>query len=461
MGHADPPHPAAHRAGEPAFGPAAEHRHAWGVGGTDPAAREAGEPVIGRAAEHRHAWGVRIFRTQPRARPGSRRSVRPRNIGTRGACGPSAPSRPPRGTTTRDRVNRVRGSDGRGTRTRFTRPALFGYSAHLDPGARHGVPDHRVTGYLPHHQQPAGSLGVGQDQQVVLDDIAPVLQVRAHPVQVAAGAAGHEAVPQRSTTRVQDGHRTPVDHRPHPGRPAHLEQVAQQPEAGDVGGRPCTGRQGGFRRVPVELGHRGDRLGEHLAGLLVPVVQQSQADRLGQRDRQPRSGGVVAQQTVRVGHSRHRHAVLGLRVVDGVPTDHRAGRLGPHLHPATQHLGQQLHRQDAARPADQVDGDDRPSAHRVHVRQRVGRGDPAPVVGVVDDGGEEVRGGDDCQVSPISRANPDHGRVVPALQADQHVPASLADQPADRVLQFPRRDLAGAAAAVRVSGQPGPVDLGV
>ena len=48
-----------------------------------------------------------------------------------------------------------------------------------------------------------------------------------------------------------------------------------------------------------------------------------------------------------------------------------------------------------ARPAEQVDRDHRGAPHRLDVRQRVGGGDAPEGVGVVDDRGEEVGGGDD------------------------------------------------------------------
>ncbi|BDB39771.1 hypothetical protein IWGMT90018_02170 [Mycobacterium kiyosense] len=128
--------------------------------------------------------------------------------------------------------------------------------------------------------------------------------------------------------------------------------------------------------------------------------------------------------------------------------DHRAAGLGCHRQSAAQHLGHQLQRQQVPRPADQVDRDHRAAAHRIDVRQRVGRGDPAPVVGVVDDGREEVGGGQHGKI-----ANQDGGRVVSVVQPDEHVGAGLTGQAPDRLFEFARRDLAGAAAAVRVAGE--------
>ena len=121
-----------------------------------------------------------------------------------------------------------------------------------------------------------------------------------------------------------------------------------------------------------------------------------------------------------------------------------------HAQAAAEHLGHQLHRQHAAGPADQVDRHDRPAAHRVNVRERVGRGDPAPVVGIVDDGSEEVGGGEHREVV----AHQDGCRVVAAVQADQHVCARLAGEAADRLFELAGRDLAGAASTVGIAGEP-------
>ena len=109
----------------------------------------------------------------------------------------------------------------------------------------------------------------------------------------------------------------------------------------------------------------------------------------------------------------------------------------------------QLERQHVAGPAEQVDRDDRAATHRVDVGEGVGGGDPAPVVGVVDDGGEEVGRREHHPVA----VDPHRGRVVAVVEPDDEVGRPVAHEAADHLLQLAGRDLAGAAAAVGELGQ--------
>ena len=94
--------------------------------------------------------------------------------------------------------------------------------------------------------------------------------------------------------------------------------------------------------------------------------------------------------------------------------DHGAG-LGRHRCPALEHTRHHLEREGIARPAHEVQAESRPPTHGVHIGQGVGRCHPSPVVGVVDDGREEVDGGHQREVGRDAV----HGGVVGRLQADQ------------------------------------------
>src|SRR5581483_3130689 len=69
-----------------------------------------------------------------------------------------------------------------------------------------------------------------------------------------------------------------------------------------------------------------------------------------------------------------------------------------------------------------------------------------PVVGVVDDGGEEVGGGDDGEAV----ADPYDGSVVTIVQPDEEPGRRLGGKRGDDLLQLAGRDLAGTATAVGV-----------
>ena len=227
--------------------------------------------------------------------------------------------------------------------------------------------------------------------------------------------------------------------------------MTEQAEAGHVGRAGDPGGQRLLACAGVERGHDLDGGREHLAGCLVPGVQHAAADRLCQRQRQARPAGVDAEQRGRVGEPGDGHAVLRFRVVDAVPARDVAVRRGGHVQPASQHLGGQVGAEQVARPAEQVERDQRVAADGVHIRQRVGRRDLPEGVGVVHDRGEKVGGRDDRPV----RRDLDHGRVVAVLDADEQVGRlPRRNQPGDRVLELARRDLARATAAARVLGQP-------
>ena len=131
----------------------------------------------------------------------------------------------------------------------------------------------------------------------------------------------------------------------------------------------------------------------------------------------PGDRGVVADQPVEVDEPGDRHAVLGLGVVDRVAAADVAAGLVRDLQAAAQHLGGELGGQHVARPAEQVHRDDRRPAHGVDVGQRVGGGDPAERVRVVDDRREEVGG----QHQPLAAGEADDRGVVAVVQADDQL----------------------------------------
>ena len=215
---------------------------------------------------------------------------------------------------------------------------------------------------------------------------------------------------------------------------------------------PTSARPGG---VPVERGHRRDRLRRRPRRCaLCRLLSTPDAERLGQRQRQPGPAGVVARSA---GPGRPAPVTarpyFGLGVVDAVPAGQvAAGLAGPRpgrraAPPAASSSGSTSRGQQSRFSA--TSGR---AAHGVHVGERVGRGDPAPVVRVVDDRGEEVGGGDERR-SARRAGPPRRRRRASRPTSSSAVPAGRAEA-GDHRLQLARRDLAGAATAARVLGQP-------
>ena len=239
--------------------------------------------------------------------------------------------------------------------------------------------------------------------------------------------------------------------------------MPQQSEAGDVGGgvhRAVVECEGGVARRRVEGRHDPDRFVDQSLGRGVSLERggdDPQPDRL--REHQHIAGARVAvgEHARRIDGAHDRQPELRFGIVDGMSTpDDRAG--GAHdVVAAVEHAREQLERETLARPGDEVEREQRRAAHRVHVGQRVGRRDPSPVVGVVDDRGEEVGGDDDGEVvaEPIDRG------VVGGVEADEEVGirgcvTEAADE-AEHGAQVGRRQLAGAPGAVRERGEPYPI----
>ncbi len=83
---------------------------------------------------------------------------------------------------------------------------------------------------------------------------------------------------------------------------------------------------------------------------------------------------------------------------------------------------------------DDVEGEQRHSAHRVDIAQGVGGGDRTERVRIVDDGREEIQTGDDGMVAVPGI----HRRVVGGVEADQHVSHEVATESLERAGQVRR-----------------------
>ena len=145
------------------------------------------------------------------------------------------------------------------------------------------------------------------------------------------------------------------------------------------------------------------------------VGDDARAQRLRQHEHVARPSAGVRPDLVRRRRAGDDQPVLRLGVDDGVPADdHDAGvgrRQRAALHDGRRDLAVEVGREPRHGEREQ-----RPRAHGVHVRDRVGRRDAAEVEGVVDDGREEV----DALYEHEVVAQPDDGGVVERAGADQH-----------------------------------------
>jgi len=123
-----------------------------------------------------------------------------------------------------------------------------------------------------------------------------------------------------------------------------------------------------------------------------------ETDGFGEHQRVAGPGAGVGPDLIGVDGSDDREAELGFGVVDGVTAGDDGPRGSDHVGAAVEHPGQQVEGEALAGPADEVEREERCAPHGVDVRERVRGRNAPPVVGVVDDRGEEVGGDDDRQV---------------------------------------------------------------
>ncbi len=224
-------------------------------------------------------------------------------------------------------------------------------------------------------------------------------------------------------------------------------EVAEQTEAGDVGG-PGRARVDGYpSRFVVEPCGGGDHLPDQGVGGLTGLDGRGcdpDAERLGEHDVLAGSEPGVGQHLVGMHLTDHGETELRLGVVDGVATgDHEAGGAGDLLGP-DEHVAEKFGGQFVVVPADKVQRQQRAAAHRVHVRHRVGRGDPTPRRRIVDEGGDEVGG---HHQGPVVVETPD-GRVVTGGGVDEEAGIVVRGETAQHVGQLARGELARSTRAV-------------
>ncbi len=234
---------------------------------------------------------------------------------------------------------------------------------------------------------------------------------------------------------------------------AELERVPGEAEAGDVGDRVHAGHVGQRDAGRVEPRRRLDEalVAGGVQGILLQRRRHhADADRLAEDEHVAGLGVGIAPDLARVDQAHDDEAVDRLDRIDRVAAGDRDARLATDRLAAADDLADLLGRQLVDRHRDQGQGHDRPAAHRIHVADRVGRGDAAEVERVVDDRHEEV-GRRDQRLLVVELVD---GGVVGGLDADHQLRRHQAA--GARAKDFGKdtgRDLAAAAAAVREAGE--------
>ena len=231
-------------------------------------------------------------------------------------------------------------------------------------------------------------------------------------------------------------------------------EVAEQPEAGDVGHRVDAGGERGRRRVAVERRHRRDRGLERraAAALASPPSTAPRAQRLAQhqhvaRARRRRCAARRSGCTIPMTASPYIGSASSIEwpPATGMPAASRT--------PRRRRAGSPPARRRRSAPSgkrDQSQRHDRRAAHRVDVRQRVGRAIRPKSNGSSTIGVKKSVGGHQRQLV-VSRNTPasSAGRSRPAARGSAPAPAAGREQRRDRR----GGQLAAAAGAVGERGQ--------
>ena len=169
--------------------------------------------------------------------------------------------------------------------------------------------------------------------------------------------------------------------------------MANQAETGYVRGGGGLMFDHHFRRIPVEGCHPLNsvlyRFGRsHLT--LDGGGNNAASQRFCQKQNIARPGRGVADDPVRIHQAGHGQTVLQFFILDRVATHQADSRFPQNTLPAGQHFTQNLTRHGADWKEDQVHGGYRSAPHRIYVGDRIGGGNPAKGIGIVNQRGDDI-----------------------------------------------------------------------
>ncbi len=120
----------------------------------------------------------------------------------------------------------------------------------------------------------------------------------------------------------------------------------------------------------------------------------TRSDRLGENEYVPGLGRGVRHHARRIHLSDRDQTILRFRVVDAVTPERGQAHSPRDVRSAAHDLVQDPLREKRSGKAHEIEDKERPGPHRIDVGEGIGRGDPAEVVRIVDDGREEIGGHD-------------------------------------------------------------------
>src|SRR5581483_2357967 len=308
----------------------------------------------------------------------------------------------------------------------------------------------------------AGGLRVQQQAQAGRRGAVPDDQVLAQIGSVLAVAARDVAL-RRQPFRFRQGRDGgAVNFQADAAGPRQMIKMAQQPEPGHV-----RRRVDGLLRADADSAHRLRRARvqrRHAAtgGLQrgrVAVIELGRrrdnagAQWLSKHDYIAGPRARVRGNVVWIDQAGDGQAKLRLGVLHAVPADQHRPRLRYLFRAAAQYLRQLVRIALLDGEAEDVHDRDRPAAHRVDIRERVGRRDLPVEIRVIHDGRKEVHRLNEGEV--VREAI--DARVIAGRQPDEQVGICGYFQVAQNLRELGRPNLAGSPGAAHQMRQPGPL----
>jgi len=242
-------------------------------------------------------------------------------------------------------------------------------------------------------EQAARSLRIGEEEAFRLAEPIGKARSRRAEIEIAACAAGAKTIGEEPLD-VGQQRRLLIDDngaqrlaRGFARGTQHIPKMTQQTKTGHIGGRIHANLHHRFGGGAVERCHRAH-------GILKPFARQppalcrcrqdASAYRLRQHKRVAYARAGIADDSLWVHRAGDEKAEFGLLVDDGMAAGNGDASLGADRRRPLEETRKRIVTQSLYRPGDEAQCIERLSAHRIHVAQRICRGNAAVIVGIVD-----------------------------------------------------------------------------